>query len=224
MERLLTNLEIKSMDDKTGVFVGYGSTFGNIDDGRDVVEKGAFDESMEEHGKAGTMPGMFWSHQGNEPIGEWSSWKVDKTGLLMEGQLWTGKGIPKAEQAYLMLKSKGPKGLSIGYSIKEGGKRIDEKKQIRYLTKLGVGEVSPCPFPMNRKATIVAIKSDATFAFKNADGTLITIRDFERILRDGGLSESEAKTLLAGGYSRLVPRDGDKQSLLEALKKYTPTV
>ncbi len=214
----------KFLDEKTGTFEGYGSTFGNVDDGRDIVEKGAFADTLKEHADNGTMPAMFFSHDSREPIGDWKSMAEDKRGLFCTGELWIGKGIPKAEQAYCMLKGNSRKGLSIGYGIALNGASYDSKKQVRHLSKLDLWETSPTPFPMNRKAVLTAIKSadDAGTNFRNADGTLLSIRDFEKALRDGGLSETEAKKLLAGGYSRLDPRDVDLSGLLQAIKTHTP--
>ncbi len=216
-------LEVKSISD-SGQLVGYGAAFGNVDEGRDLIEHGAFSGTIREHKAAGTMPGMFWAHQVKEgPIGEWKGWSEDANGLKMEGEIWIGKGIPRAEQAYLMLKSNGPKGLSIGYKVEDGGSRVDTKSRVRHLSRLGCGEVSPVPFPMNKKAGIISVKStDNAFSFKNDDGSLLSIRDFERLLRDGGLSDSQAKAFLAGGYSRLAPRDGEKLAdLVQSIKSTT---
>lgn len=223
MDHIIATLEIKSIDEK-GSFVGYGAAYGNVDDGNDVIEHGAFDETIAEHTKAGTMPGMFWMHKKDEPIGEWSNMYSDQNGLIMEGQLWVGKGIGKAEQAHMLLKSKGPKGLSIGYGVKEGGSKRGEKngKSVRFLKNLGLGECSPVTFPMNRKATIISVKSDFGFSFKNSVGELKTIREIEQLLRDGGLSDTEAKKFLAGGYPSMAPRDKGLSDLLALVKKHTP--
>lgn len=221
MERIIANLEIKSVDDSKGTFVGYGAAFGNIDAGRDRIKPGAFDETMRMHKEAGSMPAMFWAHDGKEPIGEWKSWSTDSKGLLMEGQLWLGKGIPKAEQAYLLMKSNGPKGLSIGYKVPKEGASYDTKAQVRDLLNLHVGEVSPVPFPMNSKALITSVKNDSSFSFKHEDGSLKTIREIERLLRDAGLSDREAKALLSGGFAKMARRDGeDAAELMECISKF----
>jgi HK97 family phage prohead protease len=223
MDRILTSFEIKSHAGDNGEFVGYGAAFGNIDAGKDLIEKGAFNDNMMEHKAAGTMPGMFWAHDGKEPVGEWKSWTTDDKGLLMEGKIWIGKGIPRAEQAYALLKSNGPKGLSIGFKVRDGGDRYEQKTKARILSKLTVGEVSIVPFPMNSKANIISVKSELNdLSFKNVDGTLKTIRELESILRDGGLSDREAKALLAGGYSKAVaPRDAVFSSdILDTIRKY----
>ena len=40
--------ELESADENTGEFSGYASVFGNVDDGGDVVEKGAFAQTIVE--------------------------------------------------------------------------------------------------------------------------------------------------------------------------------
>src|SRR5687767_10322386 len=92
--------DIKTDGATPGLFKGYGSTFGNVDLGDDVVMDGAFDKYLKGVKETGVMPHMFFSHDSREPIGDWKSMEVDKRGLKMEGQLWIGRGIPKAEQAY----------------------------------------------------------------------------------------------------------------------------
>ncbi len=215
--------KVESVDAK-GYFKGYGSTFGNIDEGRDVVEVGAYDETIAKHTKDNTMPGMYWQHQKANPIGDWEKMSVDNKGLLMEGQLWlTQAGNTQADIAYRMLQGRGPKGLSIGYNIMDGGSQLDTKARVNRLSKLQLNEVSPVSFPMNKKCNIVSVKSGSPFSFKNSDGSLKTIREVEALLRDdAGLSATEAKAILAGGYSKMVPRDaGNWEDVLASLKKYS---
>lgn len=220
------DFEIKTDGDTPGKFKGYGSTFGNVDLGGDVVVPGAFDKMLEIHGKAGTMPHMFFSHDSREPIGDWLAMDVDKKGLKLEGQLWLGAGIPKAEQAYRMLKSKTGKGLSIGYSHLSAPNYVNGKggSKIRELTSLMVGEVSPTANPMNTKAGIVSVKDLSSLL----DGkSSLSVRDAEDLLRDaGGFSREGAKqfiALLTKGYDE--QRDAalkatGKAGLLDAINQF----
>ncbi len=203
--------ELKSLDEATGEFEGYGSTFGNVDLGGDIVAKGAFAATIADHGKAGTMPAMLFSHDSNEPVGDWLDMAEDKRGLRMRGKLWIGKGIPKAEQAYLMLKGRGAKGLSIGYVTKKA--EYDDKKNTRTLVQVELHEVSPTPFPMNPKATVSSVKT----AIRLPDN--FTKRDLETCLRDAGLSITQAKALLASGYKAIDPRDADEEAIKESIRK-----
>lgn len=184
-------LELKTDNARPGFFVGYGATFGNKDQGNDIILPGAFDTTAEEHAKAETMPAMYYEHNSQEPIGDWLSMSVDKKGLKMEGQLWIKEGIPRADQAYKMLQSKTGKGLSIGFSHITPP-IYDDKANVRKLTSLRVAEVSPTGRPMNKKAGIISVKSLLE------EKKILTVRDAEDWLRDAvGLSATEAKTFIA---------------------------
>jgi phage head maturation protease len=122
-------------------------------------------------------------------VGDYTKLETDQKGLYCEGKLWLGDGIPKAQQTYRMLKSKTGKGLSIGYSTKEYS--MDEETGIRTLLKVKLHEISPTPFPMNEKAEITAVKTMLLCKDK------LGIREAEEILRDVGLSHTEAKRFLA---------------------------
>jgi HK97 family phage prohead protease len=204
MERIFVpfSLEVKAADvadnKPPGYFRGYGATFGNKDLGGDVILPGAFDATVAEHLAAGTVPAMCYEHNPTEPIGDYLTMAVDKKGLLLEGQLWVGSNIGRADQAYKMLQSKTCKGLSIGYSHITAP-TYDDKKKTRNLTSLRVHEISPVGSPMNPKAQVVTIKSML------AENKILTVRDAEDFLRDaGGFSASEAKTFIAALKSGFV--------------------
>ncbi len=206
--------EIKELK-ADGSFEGYGAYFGNVDLGKDIIDSAAFTGTIKAHQANGTMPAMFFSHDIREPIGDWTAMETDKRGLKMSGQLWIGDGIPKAMQAYRLLKSKTEKGLSIGYLVNKGGSTYDEKSGIRTLRDLDLREVSPTPFPMNPKAKITAVKS------LMMDRDILTIREAEEILRDVGFSGNDAKAFLARLQSGLKQRDAASdqlRALLESTK------
>ena len=66
VKRLEVSFEVKevSEDDDFYYFEGYGSTFGNVDRGGDVVVQGAFKQSLMKQ-----KPVMLWQHDRGEPIG-----------------------------------------------------------------------------------------------------------------------------------------------------------
>lgn len=199
-------LDVKVADVGTGAFEGYAATFGNVDLGGDLIEAGAFDDTMAEHAKNDSMPGLYYGHNFDDVVGDWLDWRTNAKGLPMKGQLWLGKGIQRAEQEYLRLQSKGPKGLSIGYRTKSYA--LDTDKKVRRLKKLQVVETSLTPMPMNPKAAITSVKSCLL-----VDGQTVSKRQAEHILREvGGLSQSEAKAAIAKTWDGLVtngdaPRD-----------------
>lgn len=179
--------EFKADDGKKGRISGYGIVFSNVDLGKDIVDSKSCDETISDHTKNGTMPFMFYQHDKNEPIGDWVEMKKDDKGIYVVGDLWLDKGIVKAEQAYMMCKGRGQKGLSMGYKTE---KADYDKKGNRVLQKIKVKEISPVAFPMNEKATIMSVKS---FLEKEQ----ISVREAEDFLREVGMSQSQAKSFLA---------------------------
>lgn len=143
-----------------GEFSGYGSTFGNIDRGGDVCVAGCFAETIKAM-KSGTMPAMLWNHDSSEPIGEWLDMEEDAAGLKVRGKLWIDGPNPvaKAMQVHRLLKSNGPKGLSIGYIPKDASYGEQEGRRVRLLKQLDLVEVSPTMFPMNPSATVTDAKA-----------------------------------------------------------------
>jgi len=215
MEILVAPFELKSFDEATGTFEGYGSYFNNVDQGKDVVLPGCFDKTISEHKTAGTMPSMFWNHNPNEPVGEYKSWGQDGKGLLTGGTLWTGKGIPRVEQTYLFMRSKSAKGMSMGYKTMDKNIRKDG---VRELKSVSVKEISVLPFPMNERCTILSVK-----AISESDGPL-TPREAETLLRDAcGFSSREAKAFLSRVYDGIESRDG-QDDVIRSLRELSQII
>ena len=94
-----------------GVFEGYGSIFGNVDQGQDVVRKGAYLKSLRERGPRAVK--MLREHDPQRPIGTWLELREDDTGLFCRGQLLLS--IDEGRETYELMKSGAVDGLSIGY-------------------------------------------------------------------------------------------------------------
>lgn len=175
--------EIKEVEE-TGIFKGYGSTFGGKPDAHgDVVMPGAFSSTLEAGGHNGTGVAMLWQHRSDEPIGTWLELAEDKKGLKVVGQLI--REVPTGDKAYHLLKKKALNGLSIGYDaiIKE----YDDKKKIRYLKEIDLWEISLVTFSANTRARITVVKM-----IEEAK----TIREIEDALRESGHSRSEAQQII----------------------------
>lgn len=195
MQHKDVGLQVKSVSD-AGVVVGYGSTFGGEPDSYgDIIEKGAFADSLAEHRKNGTMPLMLWGHNASDvPIGDWTEAKEDDRGLYLEGKI--DLEDPLGARVHRAMKRGSVKGLSIGFDVKS--KRFDEDKPgIRFLEKLGLWEVSPVNFPANTNAQLVSVKNI------RADG-LPSLPEFERFLREAGFSKSEATAITSKGLTHLL--------------------
>lgn len=207
------SLEIKAVSD-AGEVEGYGSTFGGKPDSYgDIIEPGAFAETIANHKRDGTMPMMLWGHQSSElPIGDWIDMAEDRKGLWLKGQL--DLDDPMGARVHSKLKRKSVRGLSIGFDTLE--KRTDEKKPgIRFLTKLDLWEVSVVNFPANRRAFVTGVKEIA------GDGVLPSLPQFEEFLREAGFSRTQATAIAGKGLSHLLrgePGDATGADYLSALR------
>ncbi|MDE1484596.1 HK97 family phage prohead protease [Xenorhabdus bovienii] len=211
-KRLDVPLKIKSVSD-SGEFEGYGSVFGVKDSYDDIVLPGAFENSLKQWGEKGGLPALLWQHRMDEPIGIYTEMKEDEVGLYLKGRLLIDDD-PLAKRAHAHLKAGSLSGLSIGYLLKEW--EYDRTKEAFLLKELDLWEVSLVTFPANDEARVSEVKS----AF--ARGDIPAPKSIERVLRDVGLSRSQAKAFMAEGYGALSLRDAETDvSILNALKTIT---
>ena len=193
MQRLDCPFEWKGLGD-TGEFSGYASVFGNIDQGGDIVERGAFKEMVKTRdGK--TL--ILFQHRSDSPIGK-ADVKEDDHGLKVEGKLILED--PVARRAYTGMKAGTFDAMSFGFDVLPGGSEMTSAG-IRRLKELKLWEVSVVTFGMNALARIDSVK---------AAGQITTIREYEDFLRDeAGFSHAQAKLLASGGWKSLQSaRDG----------------
>ena len=158
MKHLTLTLKSSDLQD-TGQFEGYASTFGNVDQGGDLIEPGAFRESVAKARAEGWGIPMLWQHDQREPIGVWRDIFEDDRGLFVRGQLILD-GDPVAQRAYGKLKHGALGGLSIGYTIPKGGAAPDPYKAgVLRLKKIELREISLVTMPMNTEAKVTAVKT-----------------------------------------------------------------
>jgi hypothetical protein len=206
------SFKVKALDEE-GHFSGYGSVFDVVDFGGDRVLKGAFADTLKAWSAKGRLPGMFWHHKRDRPVGRWTSMREDDHGLFVDGKLAI-KTIDGAD-AYEHFRAGTVEGLSIGYDIPEGGASWNRDTKSLDLKTLDLWEVSPVSMPMNDSARIESVKA----ALENP-------REMERLLRDAGLSRSEAKALMAEGFKALSTQrdaadaDADDVEALRSLTKF----
>lgn len=189
------NMELKlSSDEATpGTVEGYGSVFNIMDRGGDMVLPGAFKKSLREWKKLKQLPSMLWSHDTSMPIGVWTSMEEDEKGLKLTGELILD--VPQAAAAHALLKRQAVKGLSIGYRTRDY--EIDRATGVRKLKEVELFEVSLVSIPMLPEAQVTGVKTGSPF----------DAPAWEKIFRDGGLSNRDAK--LATSLVRKGLRDGD---------------
>ncbi|WP_163371068.1 HK97 family phage prohead protease [Endozoicomonas acroporae] len=207
-QRLDTPLNIKSVSE-SGEFSGYGSVFGVKDSYSDIVVPGAFKASLANWQEKNQLPALLWQHRMDEPIGIYTKMAEDDDGLYVEGRLLIDDD-PLAKRAHAHMKAGSLSGLSIGYSL--GDYEWDKDKGAWLLKEIDLWEVSLVTFPANDEARI----SDVKNALKR--GESVSPKQIERVLRDVGLSRSQAKAFMSEGYTALKQRDADDEAALATLK------
>jgi HK97 family phage prohead protease len=205
-----------------GTFKGYGSVFGNVDSYGEIVAPGSFSETLDAIKASGDPLPMLWQHRPGEPIGGYNVLSEDKKGLYVEGFLLKD-AIPRANEAFQLMKARIVKGLSIGYYVRDSS--YDEKTGIRTLKKLDLQEVSVVTFPANTAAQIEEVKAGI------AHGRLPSLPEFEDILREAGFSKSQAAVIANRGLKHLIDRSesggegGNPSGLKAALDNFVlPTI
>ncbi len=146
----------ESEDDNTGHISGFASTFGNVDQGGDIIEPGAFAKTIREQ-KA--FPKLL-DHDPRKPAG-FSKLKETSRGLFFESELklFDPEVRQRFELTKLSLKLDAPMGVSIGFiPVKISFDEVDGQR-VRRLEEIRLLETSLVTFPMNTAATATGAKS-----------------------------------------------------------------
>lgn len=176
---------------EAGEIEGYASTFGGEPDSYgDVIEAGAFADTIAAHKAAGTMPTMLWGHNASEvPIGDWLDMAEDDKGLWIKGRLDVAD--PVGDRVYRAIKAGRVRGLSIGYEV------VSDRKEdgVRILEKVDLWEVSAVNFPANSRALLTDVKDQNALSRWMA-GVRPQRRELEAMLKEGFcVSNSEAERM-----------------------------
>jgi HK97 family phage prohead protease len=136
-----------------GTFEGIASAYGGPPDSYgDVIEKGAFTKTIDDH-KGEVV--VLWQHDTTEPIGR-GELEDTTEGLIIKGRLELD--LLTAQKAYVALRTKLVKGLSIGFRTI----RKKTEKGIRKLLEIKLYEISLVTFPANDRAMVTDVKSALT--------------------------------------------------------------
>jgi HK97 family phage prohead protease len=187
-------LDAKAVSD-SGVIEGYASVFGNVDSYGEIVEPGAFIDSLRSSGQKGRKIKMLWQHDAHQPIGIWDDLAEDKKGLWVKGRLFKDT-VAKAAEAYALLKEGALDGLSIGYRTLKAEPK-EGKPGVMSLLKLDLLENSIVTFAANERARVEVVKSILD------GGNLPTVREFEGALRELGLSKAKAAAIATAATPHL---------------------
>ncbi len=138
------------------VIAGYASLFGTPDLAGDVVEQGAFAQTLK------TWPApliaMLFQHDPKRPIGRWTAAYEDAQGLWMQGVI--EPGLYDARTVLGLIQSGAAEGLSIGFRALDATPRPSGG---RILKTIDLREVSVVTFPMLPRARL-RLRAEQPFA------------------------------------------------------------
>ena len=151
------NLEYKSVkcnvkvSEEKGIIEAYVSIFGNVDLTGEIIDKGAFADSLKIK-----LPKGVWSHNWDQPIAKTLEAREDDKGLYIKGKLILE--VQKAAEAYALMKEGVIDEFSIGYQVVEDE---TDKEGNRHLKKIRLYEWSPVLVGANPKTELLNVKSES---------------------------------------------------------------
>ncbi|OUD10693.1 peptidase U35 [Marivivens niveibacter] len=158
---------------------GYASYFGAVDQGNDVVERGAYATSLSKLNDKGDKVKMLWQHDPSQPIGIWDEVRETERGLWVKGRILAD--VEKGREAIALIEAGAIDGLSIGYRTVKSTKNAQGQ---RILAELELWEVSLVTFPMLPQARVGA-KSDTSIDAE--------LRELAAVLKDATSLIASAK-------------------------------
>lgn len=216
-------IEFKFADDAPeGIVRGYGSVFGNVDSHGDVIEKGAFKDTLREWEAKSKWPPMLLQHGGGffggdamsgVPIGVWTSMEENSKGLKVEGRLLAME-TDDIKRVFEAMKHQALDGLSIGYEVRESILGTKPGEPRRRLTAVDLWELSVVTFPSNDRARVGSVKAAELIDKMNS------LSDVERFLREAGFSKSVSRDVVSrcSKIARREAGDGQVDDLLEQIR------
>ncbi|MCG0995295.1 HK97 family phage prohead protease [Acetobacter indonesiensis] len=180
---------------------GYGAVFGNTDSHGDVIMPGAFARSIAERKAQGralpmhVMHGVFGGD--GVPAGVWSEMAEDTKGLHVKGKI-SGTNTDAGRLLYERVKDGALGGLSIGYSVPQGGsvKMTDPNGPKRQIKQANLFEVSLVDDPSNALARVTELKRRSGAEYKTTIQATAAIQAVGNALKiyQASLKGSDAPT------------------------------
>ena len=130
---------------------GHASLWGALDQGGDIVERGAYAASLRRLADQGGSVKMLWQHDPQQPIGVWDEVREDDRGLWVRGRILPD--VARGREAAALVRAGAIDGLSIGYRTLRAAK---DREGRRRLLEVELWEVSVVTFPMLRDARVAA--------------------------------------------------------------------
>jgi len=181
--------------DADGTVEGYASLFGEIDQARDMVMRGAFSATLATRGVQ-RIP-MLFQHDPAEPVGVWLELREDHRGLFARGRLIPE--VTRGRELLSLLRAGAIDGLSIGFRTVKG--TVDPRSRVRRLAAVDLWEISIVTFPLLAGARVRAVKQ-ASFPPPSPTRTRAE-RDWARIVGTSAGSGVAVRPRIRAGAGRI---------------------
>ena len=175
---------VVDVDAKNRVVTGYLSTFGNVDSHNDIIEKGAFTQSLNENRNR-----IFFLNQHNfsQPHGKFAVLREDSKGLYFESEpliktTYSDDAI-KLYEAGIMTEH------SIGFVTLNSIDEVVDSKQIRKIKEVKLYEGSNVTIGANSSAQFMGLKN---MTVKDLDEK---IKKIIKYMRKGDISDDGFRLL-----------------------------
>lgn len=201
-----------------GQFEAIVSVFGNKDSYGDIVQPGAFKETLDEWAASGNPIPVYYSHRMDDPdfnIGHVLDAKETDEGLWVKAQIDMTPGAGKAAQVYRLLKGRRLTQFSFAYDVVDGGWETQDDEEFYSLRKLRVYEVGPTPIGANQETELLGVKSAAEHAQRFADavkaGRVLSAKN-ETTLREAVASLDAASKSITDVLAAVGEEDQEKDA------------
>lgn len=198
MDYKIFGAEFKAAGDR-GEYEGYFSIFGNVDDGLDVVHKGAFVKTINERAR---RVKVFYAHDWSKLIGPPPEVLAeDERGLYARGRLTLDSFWGR--EVWALMKDGALTEGSIGYEAVKFDFEDLDGKQVRHIREVKLYEISPVPLGMNALTELRAVKSAAGIAAAGAEADLDALTALALSLKEGRVLSGANKEKITNALAAL---------------------
>jgi uncharacterized protein len=197
----IKSFELKDVEVEERTFTGYAAAYGNVDSDGDIIQMGAFAESLANDFPRNKIK-ILWQHKSSEPIGLPVEMREDDKGLFVKGKI---SKTERGNEAMELLRDGVIDSMSVGFMIPKDGYDYDEDGK-RMINKGRLMEFSLVTFPANEQAVVQSVKE-------------VSEREIERVLREAGVSRTIAKSIVANGVKGLRDAEQDAKELMDLINE-----
>lgn len=180
-EMLRKSVEFKGQVDEKRTFEGYAASYGTVDADNDIIMPGAFAAATVHPERIKVL----WQHR--DPIGKAVEMREDAQGLFVRGKVAKTR---LGDEAIELMREGVIDRLSVGFNIPAGSTTWNDVQGVRQIHSGVLREFSLVTFPANEAAVITSVKE-------------LTPREIERVLREAGLSKTQAAAVANKGVHGL---------------------